>query len=230
MTRVHFVVVIFPKVEPLVDELRRRYDPTVDVIATHLPVVFPVPASVGRDKLAAHIAAVAAEVQPFDLRLTGLRQSRDHWLFLTPTQGEDDVRRLYGALHTGVLAAFRVLDDGWTPHVGLGHFMRAGARYDWEHPRVEDFEAERFETALREAEPLRRSPAVRADALHLVAVPDELLEWSAGERPRVPTGARTETLASFGLGGVELAHEAGAAGASLPDDRSREGGVTDATG
>ncbi len=81
----HYVLLIYPRADAaLVGRIRRKYDPTVDVVRPHMPVVYPVPESVGRDSLISHIQAVTADCRPFEIRLGGLCKSPDHWLFLTP--------------------------------------------------------------------------------------------------------------------------------------------------
>ncbi len=82
-----YVLLIYPRTDPLVGRIRRRYDPTVDVVEPHIPVVYPVPESVGRERLISHVQTVAGDCRPFEIRLGGLLRSRDHWLFLTLTQG-----------------------------------------------------------------------------------------------------------------------------------------------
>ena len=197
----HYVLVIYPRVdEALVGTIRRKYDPTVDVIAPHLPVVYPVPESIGLDRLSSHIGSVAADTPPFDIRLGRLNRSSDHWLFLTPARGAEDLTQLYWRLHTGVLAEFRAVDGPFVPHVALGHLLRPGATYDWEHPREEDFDTSRYEVAFREAQPLLASSPQRVDTVHLVAVPDEVLEWSGGERAALPRGLRVTDVRTFLLG------------------------------
>jgi len=197
----YYVLLIYPEVDAdLVGRIRRRYDPTVDVIGPHITVVFPVPESVGRERLISHVQPVAGDCRPFEIRLGGLRRSRDHWLFLTLTQGSESARRLHRLLHTGVLAEFRVADRDFVPHLGLGHFMREGATYDWENPREEDFDAERYEAAVREAQPLLDGPAERIDTLHLVTIPDEVLEWSSGERSTFSRHLRANEVHAFRIG------------------------------
>ena len=186
--------------EALVGRIRRQYDPTVDVIAPHVPVVYPVPDGVGRDLLISHIRNVTLACAPFEIRLGALHRSADHWLFLTPVDGKEDLRRLHLRLHTGLLAEFRDADRDYVPHVGLGHFMREGATYDWENPREEDFDAERYEAAVREAQPLLDGPAERIDTLHLVTIPDEVLEWSSGERSTFSRHLRANEVHAFRIG------------------------------
>ena len=186
--------------EALIGRMRRQYDPTVDVIAPHVPVVYPVPERVGRDPLISHIRNVTLACAPFEMRLGALRRSADHWLFLTPVEGKEDLGRLYLRLHTGLLAEFRDADRDYVPHVGLGHFMREGATYNWENPREEDFDAERYEAAAREAQPLLDGPAERVDTLHLVTIPDAAVEWFSGEESTFPGDSRAEEVRAFTLG------------------------------
>jgi 2'-5' RNA ligase len=197
----YYGLLIYPSLdEVLVAAIRRRYDPTVDVIAPHVPVVYPVPGEVGRDPLIAHVRHVTHACAPFQIRLGALRRSADHWLFLTPVEGNEDLGRLHLALHTGLLAEFRDTDREYVPHVGLGHFLRPGATYDWRDPRGEDFDAETFGAALSEAEPLLASPPERIDTLHLIALPDAAVEWFSGERSTFPRDARAEEVRAFTLG------------------------------
>ncbi len=194
-----YVLLIYPTVdEALVGRIRRAYDPTVEVVRPHIPVVFPVPESIGLDRLATHIANVLEGYPPMEIRFGGLVRSQDHWLFLTLDRGNESLSGLYRQLHTGLLADYAA--DRYTPHLGLGHFLIQGAVYDWEHPRVQDFDAARYELARREAGSLLAGPVQTIDALHLVVVPNEVLEWSSGQRSRLPEGVRVDDVCAFPLG------------------------------
>jgi len=197
----YYVLLIYPSVdEALVGAIRRQYDPTVDVIAPHVPVVYPVPGGVGRDPLISHVRNITLGSAPFEIRLGALYRSADHWLFLAPVEGNEELRRLHLRLHTGLLAEFRATDRDYAAHVGLGLFLRTGATYDWRNPRGEDFDAETYGAALHEAEPLLASPPERIDTLHLVALPDEVLEWFSGERSTFPRDSRAEEVCAFTIG------------------------------
>jgi hypothetical protein len=188
----------YPKVdEALVGSIRRAHDPTADVIRPHIPVVFPVPESLGRDRLIAHIEGVLDTCPPFEIRFGSLTRSPDHWLFLTLSRGNEELTRLYGELHTGPLADCAA--ERYLPHLGLGLFLVQGATYDWEHPRPEEFDAVRYEVARRQAEALLGWPSQMIDAFHLVAVPEEILEWSRGERAILPDGVRVSDVREFHL-------------------------------
>ena len=193
-----YVLLTYPKVdESLVGSIRRAYDPTVDVVRPHIPVVFPVPESLGRNLLTAHIEDVLDTCPPFEIRFGGLTRSPDHWLFLILSRGHEELTRLYGELHTGPLADCAA--ERYVPHLGLGLFLVQGATYDWEHPRPEDFDTVRYEVARRQAEALLGGPAQMIDTFDLVAVPDEILEWSSGERAILPDGLRVSDVHEFHL-------------------------------
>jgi len=185
---------------PLPCRARPRAVGVVAALAPHVPVVYPVPDGVGRDLLISHIRNVTLACAPFEIRLGALHRSADHWLFLTSVDGKEDLRRLHLRLHTGLLTEFRDADRDYVPHVGLGHFMREGATYDWENPREEDFDAERYEVAVREAQPLLDGPAERIDTLHLVTIPDAAVEWFSGEGSTFPRDSRAEEVRAFTFG------------------------------
>lgn len=188
----------YPKVdEALVGSIRRAHDPTANAIRPHIPVVFPVPESLGRDRLIAHIEGVLDSFPPFDICFGGLTRSPDHWLFLTLSRGSEEFTRLYRELHTGLLADCAA--ERYLPHLGLGLFLVQGATYDWERPRPTDFDAVRYEVARRQAGELLGGPSQTIDAFHLVAVPDEILEWSSGERATLPDGLRVSDVHEFSL-------------------------------
>jgi hypothetical protein len=191
-------LLIYPEVdESLFGSIRRTYDPTVDVIGPHIPVVYPVPESLGRQRLIAHIDGVLETCSPFEVSFGGLTRSPDHWLFLTLGRGREELARLYGELHTGPLEDCAA--ERYEPHLGLGLFLVQGATYDWERPRPEDFDAVRFEIAWRRAGELLGGPAQTIDTLHLVAVPEGILEWSSGERATLPDGLRVSDVHEFHL-------------------------------
>jgi len=191
-------LLIHPAVdEALVGRIRRAYDPTVDIIKRHIPVTFPVPESLGRDRLIAHVGGILGAARQFEIRFGGLVQSPDHWLLLTLDRGNDELVHLYRRLHTGLLSDYAT--DRYTPHLGLGHFLVEGAMYDWEHPRPQDFDVARYEVARREAEPLTNGPTQTVDTLHLVTVPDEVLEWSGGQRAAPPEGLTVKDVYAFRL-------------------------------
>ncbi|NIM49263.1 MAG: hypothetical protein GTN78_19790 [Gemmatimonadales bacterium] len=197
----HYALVFYPVVDGrLIDKLRRRYDPTVDVIEPHVTVLFPVPDRVGEVELVDHIQSVLDGHGPFEVRLGGFRKSSDHWLLLTLREGNQTVKELYRSLYSGILSEFRRDDIEFVPHLGLGLFLKEGARYDPWSPRESDFAAAEYESALQEAKALRVDYSTNVQTLHLVTIPGELMEWITGQRPNFPTNARVEEVRQFHLG------------------------------
>ena len=96
----YYGLVLYPEVEiGRIQEIRRKYDPTFDVIGPHVTVLFPVPEAVGEAELVSHIENVLGNWKAFETRLGGFVKSHDHWLFLTLQKGEREVKRLYQALY-----------------------------------------------------------------------------------------------------------------------------------
>jgi 2'-5' RNA ligase len=102
--------------------LRAKYDPQAELIPPHLTLLFPLPGSVGEQRLVSHIEQVVRAWKPFSIRLKGLQCSRDNYLLLLLQRGKREVIRLHEAWYTGVLAPYRRTDLLFVPHVTLGAF------------------------------------------------------------------------------------------------------------
>jgi 2'-5' RNA ligase superfamily protein len=109
---------------------RRAHYPTAHLIQPHLTVVFPVPATIGRDVFRDHVRDVVSRTPAFDIRLRGLDKTWDHWLFLAAAEGRDEVIELHDALYTGVLLPYLWTQHPYVPHVGLGHFAEEQDTHD----------------------------------------------------------------------------------------------------
>ncbi len=209
----HYVLVFYPTVDRrAIDDIRRKYDPTVDLIAPHVTVLFPVPLRVGEDQLVAHIEAVLKGCAPFEVRFGGLQKSPDHWLLLTLGEGENTVRELYRSLYTGILAEFRRDDIEFVPHLGLGLFLKQGARYNSRDPQVSDLATEKYETALHEAKKLPVDPGSRIETLHLIELPPAVTQWLSGARLDFPS--RRSDSSTLVSARSKQKHKAKAAGSS----------------
>jgi len=69
--------------------------------------MFPAPDSIGERSLVAHIEGVLHRWESFPIRLKGLQQSWDEYLFLLISKGEADVIRLHDEIYTGLLSEYR---------------------------------------------------------------------------------------------------------------------------
>ena len=200
----YYALVFYPQLDSeltdLIDEIRRKDDPTVDRSEPHIAVVFPVPDAVGEAELVSHIEDVLRDWRPFEVRLGGFHKSRDHWLFLTVAQGERQVKDLYRSLYTGILEEYRRDDIEFVPHLGLGLFVKEGSRYDWDHPQEADFDQEKYDEALRQAKALPLGSCCVVEKLHLVKIPDEVLDWATGKRASIPKDSQSAEVREFHLG------------------------------
>jgi 2'-5' RNA ligase len=197
----HYALVFYPQLETdRIDAIRRKYDPTVDVIKPHVTVVFPVPETVGEAALIGHIERVLSAWSPFEIRLGGFWKSPDHWLFLTLAEGEPAVKELYQAIYTGILAAYRRDDIEFVPHLGLGLFLKESTPYDWDNPQETDFDQPKYEAALREARALPLGSSCTIDTLHVVKIPDEILDWATGKSPTIPRGLKIVDVRAVTVG------------------------------
>ena len=198
----HYALVLYPEVEiERIQEIRRKFDPTFDVIRPHVTVLFPVPEAVGEAELVSHIECVLGDWKAFEIRLGGLVKSNDHWLFLTLQKGEDAVKELYQALYTGILAQYRRDDIEFVPHLGLGLFVKDQATYDWNKPQESEFDQQKYDAAMRDAESFCLDSSWRVRKLHLVKIPDDILQWAGGERASFSRGSHAVDMRAFRLGG-----------------------------
>jgi 2'-5' RNA ligase len=138
--------------------LRKKYDPQAGLIGPHLTLMFPVPDSVGEDRLVRHLHDVLRGVGPFPIHLRGFQKSWDGYLFLMVQEGGADMTALHGRIYTGPLADYRKQDVPFVPHLTLGAFA------DNEHG---------YAAALEEAKRLDLDYRSVLDKLHLVKVNDE---------------------------------------------------------
>jgi 2'-5' RNA ligase len=200
----HFALVFYPQLDSELSEaigrLRRKYDPTADHSEPHITIVFPVPDTVGETELISHVEEILGDREPFEIELGGFHKSRDHWLFLTLAAGALEAKELNRSLYTGILGKYGREDIDFVPHLGLGLFVKEGARYSWNHPRAADLDQGKYEQALQEARALPQASSCVVDRLHLVKIPDEVLEWTTGERTTLPEDWRSTVVRVFRLG------------------------------
>ncbi len=167
----------FPDIDiTRINAIRRKYDPTADIVDPHITVMFPVPDEISEEALAQHLTQVLKSWRPFPIRIGGFCKSWDHWLFLTLREGNDDVIRLNRAIYTGILKPYHREDIPFIPHIGLGLFVMEDAEYDMLNPQQVAFDEVRYEAALREAEAARLEYDCLLDRLDLVVLTDHPLQ------------------------------------------------------
>lgn len=145
-------------------EFRRKHDPFAGVIAEHLTLLFPIP--LGLETIRAHVQVVATEVQPFFIRIAGLKRRWDHWLCAGLKEGFEDLMDLHDRLYSGPLEGFLRTDLPLEPQVGLGHF--GTGVYDALDPKPVEFDSEAYDQARIEASRLGIDARRRVETLTIV--------------------------------------------------------------
>ncbi len=166
----YYALVYYPRIQDReFHQFRNRYEPFADLIAEHVPFIFPLPGTFGREKLEFHIEAVLSSWNPFRVRFSRLELSWDHWLMLTTEEGDEDANKLHDHLYTGQLEPFLCEDLPFRPHIGLGLFSKE--QYDFEHPEAKlELDEEKYNTARKEFEELEFDFWCTIDQLMLVEV------------------------------------------------------------
>ena len=170
-----YALVHFPNINTTsINALRDEYDPYRDFIGVHISVVFPV--TVERRALEEHIAEILAGWRPFTIRLKGLLLCFDRWLFLIVQDGNDELVRLFEAMHTGLLAPHRRHDIEYIPHIGLGYFGTEA--YDLTVHSVAPLDEARYNEAVGKAEEAKLDFETTLDRLTLVEIDDAFTKTS----------------------------------------------------
>jgi 2'-5' RNA ligase len=181
------VGVLLPSLPKAIGSFHRTHNPTADLIGPHLTLVYPVPASTGRDAFLGHVRGVVSGTPPFDIRLRGLEKSWDHFLFLLVTEGREEVVALHDGLYTEILRPHLWTDRPYVPHVTLGLFAKERDAHDLLELRPRSLDRTRFEEALREAEAMDLDHRCRVDAVHIFGLDEELTHITPLEE--LPLGA-----------------------------------------
>ena len=104
-----------------IEGLRAQHDPQHDLVAAHFTLVFPM-ADVSASRLARHVEQIASHTAAIGFQLSSARAVRDRFaprshVFLTPDEGDAEIRRLHGILYGGELSSSLRKDVPYHPHV-----------------------------------------------------------------------------------------------------------------
>jgi 2'-5' RNA ligase len=152
--------------------LRKEHDPYAHLANDHITLVFPVPDEIGLDSLVSHVRRIAGNRKSFDVRITGLEKSWDHWLFLKIAEGNEKIIELHDDLYTGPLAGYLRKDIPYVPHIGIGLFVTED--YDPLHPRMVPCDEARYDIARAEADRLGMDWRRTVDGVTVVGINEEL--------------------------------------------------------
>ncbi|MFC1564758.1 2'-5' RNA ligase family protein [candidate division KSB1 bacterium] len=161
-----------------IDRIRKKYDPTFDLIKPHITVMFPVPGSAGEERVRQHVKNILAKWKPFSIRAGCLERSWDNWLLLTLRDGSEKVIELYRYIYTGLLSDYCRRDIEFVPHISLGLFIKDRAEYKLKDPQKVELDKEKFDKVYTEARALNLTFESMVDKLHLIELNDDFSEIS----------------------------------------------------
>jgi len=178
----YYALVYFPNIDTShINQFRRKYDPTVDLIEPHITILFPVLDTVSGKSMVEHINNVLETWSPFQIHIHGFHKSWDHWLFLTLEEGGINIIRLNREIYSGILAPYRRDDIKYIPHIGLGLFVKNGADYNLKNPQQLEFDEVKYEAALKEVKTLGLDFKCTLDKLQLVSIADDFSHIERGK-------------------------------------------------
>ena len=160
--------------EEPIGAFRRIYYPGAGLIAPHLTVVFPIPASIGMEAFGEHVRGIVSGTPAFDIRLKGLGKTWDHWLYVGVAEGSDEVIALHDALYAGILRPYLWTEQPYVPHVGLGLVAEERDAHDLLELRLRALDGARFDEALRAAEALELDYVGRFETVHIFGLDEGL--------------------------------------------------------
>ena len=173
----YYGLVYFPKIQKdRINKLRSKYDPTFELIDPHLTIIYPVPASVGKNRIINHITEVLKDWNSFELNFKPLVKSWDHWLFLSINKGKMEIKKLTMELYSGMLSEFYREDIDFIPHIALGLFIKNKSKYDFQDPEKLIFDEESYQKAYLEAKQMNFDFECMIDNLDLVELTDDFSE------------------------------------------------------
>ncbi len=163
----------YPKIDTTkIENFRRKYDFTFNAVRAHITIVFP--CKEDKEEISKHVKNVLSRWDPFEVTLEGFTLSRDYWLFLTLSKGNDIITDLYKDLYQGILSPYRRLNL-LLPHIGLGYFARKEDQSDFEnYGELLDykekivFDEQKYQDALSEAKNLNLVYPITIDEFTLV--------------------------------------------------------------
>ena len=166
----YLAFVYYPKIQhKKFQAFRNKYEPYANLLPEHLPLIFPVPESIGMGALENHILSVLENQKSIQVHFFGLKKTRDHWLFLTIKEGNDQILKLHDHFYQGMLAPWLRKELPYIPHLGLGLFSKE--RYDFNHSTTNlTLDKEKYDLARKEFEALNFDLWCTIDHLTMIRI------------------------------------------------------------
>lgn len=117
-------IMIFPKFENIniINDIRRKYDPLVDLVPPHITLVFPFDSDLTNEELNLYIKECLSYIHPFKIELEGFSKQKDrygNYLFLNVVQGMNIIKEIHDTLYKDKLKEFNLGYD-YIPHMTVG--------------------------------------------------------------------------------------------------------------
>ena len=172
----YFGLVYYPPIDHQgFHDFRKKYEPYHALLSAHVTFIFPVPATIGRNKLEKHIKEIVSDWKPFDAHFCTVEKTWDHWMYLFAKQGHNSIIELHDQLYEGMLKPYLRKDLPFYPHIGLGLFSKEN--YDFDNPTANlSLDNVKYEQARKEFEKLKFDLWCTIDKLTLVAINAEYSE------------------------------------------------------
>lgn len=156
-----------------INKIRDKYDANSKFLAPHIALIFPLDNSVGEQALVGHIQDVLSAERSFDIHLTGLSKSWDHYLFLEIKEGRAEIIQLHDKLYSGILEKHWLKEVQYNPHITLGFFADRQAKFDMSDIDQVNFLEQNYNSALSQASESNLEYITKFDKLSLISREDK---------------------------------------------------------
>jgi 2'-5' RNA ligase len=118
-------IMIFPRFKNicLIQEIREKYDPLYKHVEPHITLVFPFWSELSTEELRAHIMESVRGINRFNIKLQGISNGGNGYIFLDIQEGANQIIELHRKLYTGCLEPFYPLflkEYKYLPHITVG--------------------------------------------------------------------------------------------------------------
>lgn len=117
-------IMIFPEFKNIniINNIRKKYDPLVDLVQPHITLVFPFDSKLTEEELKLYLKGCLSDIKPFKIELKGFSKQKDrhgNYLFLNVVQGYDEIKNIHDILYKDKLKEFD-LGYEYVPHMTVG--------------------------------------------------------------------------------------------------------------
>lgn len=114
---------IFPKFHnmDLIEQVRKKYDPLYTKVKPHITLVFPFNSEISTEDLQEHIRSKVGAMSAFSLKLSGVSDGGQGYLFLNVIQGKTELIEIHKKLYEGLLKPYYPpFLQQYNPHITIG--------------------------------------------------------------------------------------------------------------